>query len=71
MIKMHGDISIFTMQGLEKLNDFTTQHYFTATNKHLDYMVQLLNKRNRMDIMRLYSEFEFYEQFVYPQKNLI
>jgi hypothetical protein len=66
MIKVHGDISRFTMQGLEKLNDFTTMDYFGATNKHHDaYLVQLIKKRNRMDMMKLYSEFEFNEHFMF------
>lgn len=49
MIKEHGDISLFTMQGLERLNDMTTKDYFTSTNKRSDYLIQLLKKRNRID----------------------
>ncbi len=50
MVEIHGNINAFTMQGLEKLNDITTQHYFSATNKSENYLVQLLNKRNRLDL---------------------
>ena len=33
-ISSFGDVDIFNIQGLEKLNDFTSQQYFRATNKH-------------------------------------
>jgi hypothetical protein len=39
--------------GLEKLNDLTTKLYFQSTNKHSDFLKQILNKRNRMEKMRV------------------
>ena len=44
MVERHGDISLYTMQGLEKLNDFTTQHYFNSTNKNDDFLFQFFKK---------------------------
>jgi hypothetical protein len=71
MIKLHGDISRFTMQGLEKLNDFTTMDYFAATNKHHgEYLVQLIKKRNRRDFMKLFSEYEFNLRYVFSPMQL-
>jgi hypothetical protein len=51
MVSLHGDISRFTMQGLEKLNDLTTGHYFSSTNRNSNYLEQLLCKRNRTEAM--------------------
>jgi hypothetical protein len=60
MIKEHGDISLFSMQGLEKLNDMTTISYFSASNKHKDYLIQLIKKRNRMEFMQNSSEMNYF-----------
>ena len=38
------------MQGLERLNGITTGHYFSSSNKQKDYLTQLINKRNRLEI---------------------
>ena len=51
IVDLHEDINLFTMQGLEKLNDMTTKHYFNSTNKGSNYLTQLLAKRNRMEYM--------------------
>ena len=56
MIRLHGNISLFSMQGLEKLNDLTTMAYFSSTNKHNDFLVQLIQKRNRLELMDLWTE---------------
>ena len=65
MIKIHGDISLFSMQGLEKMNDFTTQHYFSSTNRHKDFLIQLLEKNNRMDVMNSYNEYDYYNDHIF------
>jgi hypothetical protein len=49
MISIHGDISLWSMQGLEKLNDMTTRHYFCSTNRSEYFLNQLINKRNRLE----------------------
>lgn len=54
MVQLHGDINLFTMQGLEKLNDLTTMWYYGSTNRKggdRNYLVQLMNKRNRVDLI--------------------
>ena len=62
MVKLHGDISLYTMQGLEKLNDLTSGHYFSSTNRNENYLNQLLAKRNRMEAMsKADNEFNFFE----------
>ena len=45
-------LNLYNLQGLEKLNDLTTQYYHTSTNKHKTnkiYLQQLLEKQNRAE----------------------
>ena len=55
MVQIHDDINLYTMQGLEKLNDLTTLAYFGSSNKHSGKEngceAQILNKRNRVDFI--------------------
>jgi hypothetical protein len=46
---MYGSVK-FNQQGLEKLNDLTTQHFLCATN-HRDVVAlkQVMEKRNRIE----------------------
>lgn len=55
MIIEHGDLSLWTMQGLEKLNDILSKEYFMCTNKHDDFLTQMINRRNRMELMMLFA----------------
>lgn len=64
MIKMHGNISLFSMQGLEKLNDLTTMAYFSACNKHEDFLIQLIEKRNRIELMDNWTELDYFSSQV-------
>ena len=48
-VELYGDVNLFNQQGLEKLNDQTTTQFFRGTNKK-EYLKQLLNKRNRMEV---------------------
>ena len=51
-IGMYGKISMFTEQGLEKLNDKTTKDIFRSTNQQgLDSLKQIVMKRNRMEYL--------------------
>jgi hypothetical protein len=55
-IRMHGSINKYNVQGLEKLNDFTTQYYHHCTNKHKkdnSFVKQMLNHRNRTEFFIL------------------
>lgn len=62
MIELHGDINAFSMQGLEKLNDLTTQHYFSSTNHHPDkYLKQIIDKRNRLEFINFLNEYGWYD----------
>jgi tRNA U34 2-thiouridine synthase MnmA/TrmU len=50
------------IKGLEKLNDLTTGHYFNSTNKQQNFLLQLMNKRNRLEYLSLAeSSFDIYE----------
>ena len=52
LIEIHHDLNIFNTQGLEKLNDFSTQYYHSCTNKQnekKEYLNQLFKKQNRME----------------------
>ena len=48
-ILKYGDMDLYNIQGLEKLNDITTTQYFRGTNRKQDYMSQLLYKRIRIE----------------------
>ena len=51
-IKLHGDVNLFNLQGLEKLNDISTQNYHRSSNKKNDnkqYIKQMIEKRNRLE----------------------
>ena len=51
-IEMYDKISIFTQQGLEKLNDKKTKDYFRSTNQHgLDSLKQIVLKGNCMEYL--------------------
>jgi len=58
--KFH-DVNIFNVQGLEKLNDFTTQNFHLSTNRKLSnmkYLKQLFDKQNRIDFYELNMKIE-------------
>ena len=57
-VALHGDISIFNQQSVEKLNDLTTREYFQATNK-LEFLEQILLRRERMDNYELNNNLRF------------
>jgi len=42
----------FSMQGVEKYNDFSTQYFHRSTNKKGDVEVQLIKKRNRVELLK-------------------
>lgn len=44
-------INSFSMQGIEKLNDFTTQYYQRSSNKKSNFLWQVLQKRSRIEIL--------------------
>jgi hypothetical protein len=51
-IQLHGNISKFSEQGLEKLNDLTTKHYLRSTNhRETEALHQLIQKRNRLEYL--------------------
>ena len=49
-LTLYGNLTQFTQQGMEKLNNTSTKYYFRATNHHKqDSLSQLLLKRNRTE----------------------
>lgn len=51
-LTLYGNLTQFTQQGMEKLNDTSTKYYFRATNHHKKdsaALSQLLLKRNRVE----------------------
>ena len=52
LIVRDGDIDLFNIQGLEKLNDMSTREYFNATNKK-SFIYQMLTKRLRDDYFNI------------------
>ena len=53
---IHGDFNLFNIQGLEKLNDITSEQVFKSKNikrkelRCVFYLHQRMHKRYRMDI---------------------
>ena len=46
-LRMYGNISVFTQQGLEKLNDFSTKFYQRSSNhRTFESLQQILEKHN-------------------------
>ena len=51
-LHLHGNISSFTQQGLEKVNDITTKFYQRASNHHdSESLKQILEKHNRLELL--------------------
>lgn len=48
---LYQDINAFNCQGLEKLNDISTNQYFKGTNKRSSALRQMMDKRNRMEYL--------------------
>ena len=51
-LSLHGNITIFTQQGLEKLNDVTTKYFQRSSNHHeMGSLKQILEKHNRLEAL--------------------
>ena len=55
LIEQEGDIDVFNIQGLEKLNDNTSTEYFRKTNKKKDFIEQMIRSRSRTEFFRITS----------------
>ena len=56
LLEIHGNINLFNVQGLEKLNHFCIQYYHHCTNKNNTgnkYLSQLIKKRHRVEFLTL------------------
>ena len=51
-LKKHGDLDVYNIQGLEKLNDQTTAEYFRGTYRKKEDLEQLVKLRGRNEIHR-------------------
>ena len=52
-MNIHGSILPFSQQGLEKLNDIMTKHYFRATSHQNEKaLLQLIQKQNRLEHLK-------------------
>lgn len=55
-LKLHGSLSKFNQQGLEKMNDLETKEYLRSTNHHsknLQAFEQLLSKKTVENILKI------------------
>ena len=51
-LSLHGNITIFTQQGLEKLNDLTTKYFQRSSNhREMESLKQILEKHNRIEAL--------------------
>ena len=54
LIEKYSDLNIFSMQGMEKLNEFLKINFFRQTNRHLnEFPTILLEKINRKEFYHL------------------
>ena len=52
-MRAHGSILPFTQQGLEKLNDVMTKHYFRSTSHQSEKaLLQIMQKLNRIEHLK-------------------
>ena len=61
MLELHGNIHLYSTQPNEKLNDFCTQYYHRNTSKknnNKEYLLQLVQKRNRIEFYNLEGELD-------------
>lgn len=64
-LRIHGPISPFTQQGLEKLNGVYTQFYFMGSNhKDTEALKQILLRKNRLEFLTDSD----YERVKHPRK---
>ena len=49
-VELYGNVNQFNLEGLEKLNHLTHSHVFRSTNRHVDYLKQVMRKRNRIEV---------------------
>ena len=56
--ELHGDLNRFSCQQLEFKNHWNAKNFFQSTNQHTnlsendDFLIQLLNKNNRIEYFR-------------------
>jgi hypothetical protein len=60
-VEMHGNLNIFNIEGLEKLNDISTMEFFRSTNKrdgtfNNSFLNQMIKRRERTEIIRIDQE---------------
>ena len=52
-LHLHGNITMFTQQGLEKLNDLTTKYFQQGTNHHDEEALRQISERsNRLEALQ-------------------
>ena len=62
---MHGNLSLFSMQGLEKLNSFSKLNYFRSTNHNKNTLTStLLRKINILYFIHLNAHFFKFESIL-------
>ena len=60
LLEIHGNINLFNLQGLEKLNSMQSKVYFGKSNRHRvdnEYIEQLVDNRNRTEFANLEGSF--------------
>ncbi len=62
-------INSFSMQGLEKQNDFTTTYFQRATNKKGNVISQLFTKRNLIEILTNFDDDDLFQLLNRPKSQ--
>ena len=54
-VSLYGDINIFNLEGLEKLNDFSTIEFFRSSNRWVkrnsNFLKQIIEKRSQIELL--------------------
>ncbi len=50
------NINRFSMQGLEKQNDFLTQYFHRSSNKSTNFVSQIMKKRRRIELLTFHRD---------------
>jgi len=64
-------LNSFSMQDLEKQNDFTTTYFHRCSNKKGDIMRQIFTKRSRIEILTYFNETDLLTLLTGPRPVLI
>ncbi len=58
------------MQGLEKMNDFTTTYFQRSSSKKDDVLLQIFSKRTRVELLSNLKDEDLFQLLNRPKSNI-